>query len=36
MGSKMKEQCYKTAKTTPKYSYFGQIIDFNDSSHILL
>ena len=30
------KKCYKTAKNAQKYSYFGQIVDFNDCHYILL
>ena len=40
MGGKwvvnLKQKCYKTAKNAQKYSYFGQIVDFNDWHQIFL
>ena len=31
-----KKKCYKTANNAQKYSYFCQIVDFNDCHNILL
>ena len=40
MGGKwvinLKQKCYKTAKNAQKYSYFGQIVDFNDCHQTFL